>query len=117
MQFEERVVGDIAILTVTGDITLKKGGETRLHEKVDALVQRGHRKVLIDLARVSFVDSAGLGELVQAHAITKNHGGSLGVFNVARRLMDLLSLTRLTTLFPAYATESEALASLGARQA
>ena len=116
MQFEERVIGDVAILTVTGDITLRKRGNATLHDKVRGLVQRGHIRVLLDLAGVSYVDSAGLGELVQAHSTTRNYGGSLGVFNLTRRLHDLLLMTRLTSLVHTYDDEAQALASLDVRQ-
>ena len=65
MQLEERVVEDIFIVKITGEITLKKRGDAMLHEKIRSLLRQGHRKLLIDLAGVSYVDSAGLGELVQ----------------------------------------------------
>ena len=117
MQFDERVMGDVAILTVTGDITLRKSSGGTLHDKVRGLVQRGHTRVLLNLAGVSYVDSAGLGELVQAHSTTRNYGGSLGVFNLTRRLHDLLLMTRLTSLLNTYDNEALALASLDVRKA
>ena len=111
MQLEERVVEDIVIVKITGEITLKKRGDAMLHEKVRSLLQQGHRKLLIDLAGVSYVDSAGLGELVQAHSITRNGGGSLRLFNPTKRLSDMLVVTDLVRLFPKYDDEAEAVAS------
>src|ERR1019366_8857090 len=67
MQLDERMVGDIAIITVTGDITLNKGGDVVLKDKVRSLLQQARVKLLLDLGAVSYVDSAGLGELVQAY--------------------------------------------------
>jgi anti-sigma B factor antagonist len=116
MQFEKRIVGDVAIITVTGEITLNKGGEAQLHDSIRSVIQEGHPKVLVDLAGVSYVDSAGLGQLVQAHSVAKNHGGSLRVFNPTTRLRDLLTLTRLTTVIGTYDDEAQALASYGAAQ-
>lgn len=111
MQLEERMVGDVAIVTVTGELTLKKSRTTMLHDKVRSLVQQGRKKVLVDLAGVSFVDSAGLGELVQTNSTAKNHGGSLKLFSPTSRLRELLVVTRLTTVLGVYDDEAQALAS------
>jgi anti-sigma B factor antagonist len=113
MQLEEHVTGDVAIVRVTGDITLNKGGDVLLKDKVQSLLQQGHRQLLLDLGGVSYVDSAGLGQLVQAYATTKNRGGSLKLLNVTKRLQDLLVVTKLLTVFDTYDTEREALASFG----
>ena len=114
MQLEQRVAGNVAIVTVTGDITLNKGGDVLLKDKVQSLLQQGHKNVLIDLSGVSYVDSAGLGELVQAYATTKNRGGALKLLNVTKRLRDLLVVTKLLTVFDTYDSEADALASFGA---
>ena len=111
MQLEEVVIGNVAILRLTGDITLRKSGDTKLNEIVIAVAKRGQTRVLLDLAGVSYVDSAGLGELLKSHGTMKNHGGSLGVFNVTRRLLDLMTMTRLTTLLTTYDSEADALKS------
>ena len=116
MQLEERIAGDVAIVTVTGEITLKRGGDVMLHDRVRRLIQQGHKGVLVDLTGVSYVDSAGLGELVQAHSITKNNGGSLKLLNPTKRLRDLLVATNLTTILDTYDDEAQALASFGAQQ-
>jgi anti-sigma B factor antagonist len=71
MQLDERMAGDVAIITVTGDITLNKGGDVALRDKVRSLLQQGQTKLVVDLGNVSYVDSAGLGELVQAYATAK----------------------------------------------
>ena len=114
MQLEERTVGDVAIVRVTGEITLKKSREAILHEKVRSLIQQGHRKVVVDLAGVSYIDSAGLGELVQTQSTVKNHGGSLKLASPTTRLRDLLVLTRLRTVLRVYDDETKALESFAA---
>ena len=116
MQLEERTTGDVVIVKVTGEITLKKNRGTILHDKVRGLVQQGHRRVLIDLADVSYVDSAGLGELVQANSTAKNLGGSIKLFSPTSRLRELLVVTRLTSLLGIYDDEAQALASYGPQQ-
>ena len=63
---------------------------------------------------MSYVDSAGLGELVQAYATTKNRGGALKLVSVTKRLKDLLVVTKLLTVFDTYDNEADGLASFGA---
>jgi anti-sigma B factor antagonist len=111
MQLEERIAGNIAIVKVTGDITLNKGGDVLLKDKVNSLIQQGHRSILVDLGAVSYVDSAGLGQLVQAYVTTRNKGGALKLVHVTKRLSDLLVLTRLVTVFETFDNEAKALAS------
>ena len=113
MQLEERIVGHVAIVTVTGDITLNKGGDVLLKDKVQSLIQQGQKNLLVDLGGVSYVDSAGLGELVQAYATTKNRGGALKLLNVTKRLRDLLVVTKVLTVFDTYDNEAAAVASFG----
>jgi anti-sigma B factor antagonist len=111
MQIEQRANGDVQIVTILGDITLSKGGDVLLKDKIQSLLQQGHRKVILDLGNVSYVDSAGLGQLVQVYATTSHLGGSLKLLNLTKRLKDLLVLTKLLTVFEAYDTEAEAIAS------
>ena len=111
MQIEQRIVGNVAIVKVNGEITLKQGGDVLLKDKVQSLLHQGHMNLLLDLSGVSYVDSAGLGELVQAYVTAKNRGGTLRLLNVTKRLQDLLVVTKLLTVFEAYDNESEALAS------
>lgn len=113
MQLEQRIAGNVAIVKVTGDITLNKGGNVLLKDKVQSLIQQGHKNLLIDLSDVSYVDSAGLGELVQAYATTKSRGGVLKLLNVTKRLRDLLVVTKLLTVFDTFDNEAGALASFG----
>lgn len=111
MQLEERMAGDVAVIVVTGDITLNKGGDVVLRDKVRSLLQQGRTKLVVDLGNVSFVDSAGLGELVQAYATAKNKGGMLKLARTTKRLKDLLTVTKLVTVFDTFDSEAEAVAS------
>lgn len=111
MQIGQRIVGDVAVVEIAGDITLSKGGDVMLKDKIQSLLQQGHRKLVIDLGDVSYVDSAGLGQLVQVYATTTHLGGVLKLVRVTKRLRDLLVLTRLLTVFETFETESEAIAS------
>jgi anti-sigma B factor antagonist len=117
MQLEQRIVDNVAIITVSGDITLSKGGDVLLKDKVQSLLHQGYTNLLIDLSGVSYVDSAGLGELVQTYVTAKNRGGRLRLLNPTKRLKDLLVVTKLLTVFESYDNEAAALASFQAASA
>jgi anti-sigma B factor antagonist len=99
---------------VTGDIVLNNG-DTVLKDKVRSLMQQGYKQIVVDLGKVSYMDSAGLGGLVHAYATTKNGGGTLKLMRVTKRLKDLLTITKLVTVFDTYDDEASAVASFSAR--
>jgi anti-sigma B factor antagonist len=111
MQIEDRAVGDIVVLAVTGEIRLDRGGHVVVRDRVGSLLHQGPGQLLIDLAQLSDVDSAGLGELVSSYVTSKNVGGSLKPVNVTKRLKDLLTITKLVTVFDTDNSEAAALAS------
>lgn len=111
MKLDERTAGDITIITVTGDITLNTGADVLLKDKVHSLLQQGRKKLLLDVSTVSYVDSAGLGQLVQSHVTVSRNGGSLKLLGVTKRLKDLLVVTRLVTVFDVYDDEKSAVGS------
>ena len=111
MQIGQRMAGDVTVVEIIGDITLSKGGDVIIKDKVQSLLQKGNRKIVLDLGSVSYVDSAGLGQLVQVYATTRHLDGQLKLLRVTKRLKDLLVLTKLLTVFECYDEEAEALAS------
>ena len=114
MELSERRIGDVVIVDVSGRITLQAGGDQRLKDKVRSLLQQGHLKLLLNLGGVSYVDSAGLGEIVSSLATVKSNGGSLKLLNVTKRLHDLLAITRLVTVFETFDSEAEGVTSFSA---
>ncbi len=113
MHMEEKLVGDIAVVSVKGEISVNKGSDVALHDKLRSLIQQGYLKLLLDLGEVSYVDSSGLGELTHAYVTAKKAGGTLKLVRVTKRLHDLLTITKLLTVFDAYDTEAAAIASFG----
>ena len=107
MKLDERESGDVTILTITGEITLSAGGDVQLKDKIQSLLQQGRRKILLDLGNVSYVDSAGLGQLVQATVTASKNGGKLKLLNLTKRLNDLLVVTKLSTVFDIVDKESD----------
>jgi anti-sigma B factor antagonist len=111
MHISERTVGDVVIVDVSGKVTLGDSGDVVLKDKMHSLVQQGKKKVLLNLAEVSYVDSAGLGEIVQSYATVMKNGGVLKLVHVTRRIHDLLSITKLLTVFECFDSEAEAVTS------
>jgi anti-sigma B factor antagonist len=113
MQIEERSVGDVVVLDLKGKITLGQGDEL-LKDKVNSLVNQGHRKILLNLADVPYIDSAGLGEIVRTYTTVSKNGGSLKLLNLTKRITDLLAITKLLTVFETFDSESDAVRSFSA---
>jgi anti-sigma B factor antagonist len=110
MQIEERVVGDVTILDLKGKITLGEGDEA-LKDKINSLVLQDRRRILLNLAEVPYIDSAGLGEIVRTYTTVSRQGGQLKLVNLTKRITDLLSITKLLTVFETFDSEAEALQS------
>jgi anti-sigma B factor antagonist len=113
MEIEQRNVGDIVILDLKGKVTLGEGDEL-LKDKVNSLVNQGHRKIILNLAAVPYIDSAGLGEIVRTYTTVSRQGGSLKLLNLTKRITDLLSITKLLTVFETYDAENDAVRSFSA---
>ena len=113
MQITERQVGDVMILDLKGKITLGEGDEL-LKDKVNSIVSQGRRKLVLNLAEVPYLDSAGLGEVVRAYTTVSRQGGSLKLLSLTKRITDLLSITKLLTVFDTFDSEDEAVRSFSA---
>jgi anti-sigma B factor antagonist len=110
MQIEERIVGDVTILDLKGKMTLGEGDEL-LKDKINSLIHQGKKKLLLNLEGVPYIDSAGLGEIVRTYTTVSRQGGSLKLVNLTKRITDLLSITKLLTVFETFDAEKEAVAS------
>jgi len=113
MQITERQVGDVMILDLKGKITLGEGDEL-LKDKVNSLLNQSQKKIVLNLAEVPYIDSAGLGEVVRTYTTVSRQGGSLKLLNLTKRITDLLSITKLLTVFETFDSENEAVRSFSA---
>ena len=113
MQIEERAVGDVIVLDLKGKVTLGEGDEL-LKDKVNSMVNQGHKKIVLNLAEVPYIDSAGLGEIVRTYTTVSRQGGSLKLLGLTKRITDLLSITKLLTVFETFDSENEAVRSFSA---
>ena len=97
MDIAERTVNDVTILD--------------LKDKINSLLAGGRKKLLLNLEGVPYIDSAGLGEVVRTYTTVSRQGGSLKLLNLTKRIEDLLSITKLLTVFETYDSETEAVQS------
>jgi len=110
MTITERKNGDVTILDVEGKILLGEG-DVQLKRKIDELISRKELKLLLNLATVPYMDSGGLGEIVRSYTTVKREGGELKLLGVTKRINDLLTITKLVTVFDIYDTEDEGVKS------
>jgi anti-sigma B factor antagonist len=113
MQIDQRTTGDVTILDLKGKITLGEGDEL-LKDKVNSLVNQGFKKIILNLAEVPYIDSAGLGEIVRTYTTVSRQGGSLKLLNLTKRITDLLAITKLLTVFETFDAEGDAVKSFSA---
>jgi anti-sigma B factor antagonist len=110
MTITERKSGDVTIMDVEGKILLGEG-DVQLKRKIDELIERKETKLLLNLANVPYMDSGGLGEIVRSYTTVKRAGGELKLLNATKRISDLLTITKLITVFEIFEEEGEALKS------
>jgi anti-sigma B factor antagonist len=110
MKIVERSVNDVTILDLHGKILIGEGDDA-LREAVTKLVDGGKTKILLNLADVPYVDSAGLGEIVRCYTTVSRKGGKLKLINLTRKIQDLLAITKLLTVFETYDSEEEGVRS------
>ena len=113
MQIEERKVGDVVVLDLKGRVMLGEGDEL-LKDKVNSLLSQGNKKIVLNLAEVPYIDSAGLGEIVRTYTTVSRQGGSLKLLNLTKRITDLLAITKLLTVFETFDSETDAVRSFSA---
>jgi anti-sigma B factor antagonist len=110
MQISERKVRGVTVIDLSGRMV---AGETggQLKARVTSLVSQGEKKIVLNLANLSYVDSSGLGEMVACHGTAMKGGGAVKLANTGKRLQDLLVMTKLLTVFDSHESEEEALKS------
>jgi anti-sigma B factor antagonist len=110
MTISERKSGDVTILDVEGKILLGEG-DVQLKRKIDELIERNEKLLLLNLANVPYMDSGGLGEVVRSYTTVKRAGGDLKLVNATKRISDLLTITKLITVFEVFDDEAAAVGS------
>ncbi len=114
MKYVVRNIGEVAIVDLSGSLSPGRTIEDRLLllELVTGQFRNGRKKILLNFADVSFIDSSGIGDLMGALRMVNSEGGQLGIFHASQRVSDLLYRTHLDSIIPCYSDEASALKSL-----
>src|SRR5215213_6486300 len=110
LYIHERREGDVVVLDLRGRIRIS-GGTLALHTSIRCLVEEGKRKILLNLAGVTRIDSTGLGELISSYVTLSHKEGQIKLVHLTERVQDIMTITKLLTVFDVYDNEADALAS------
>lgn len=102
--------GDVAIVDLSGRVTLGEGSGL-VRNTIKDLLNAGYRNILLNLSDVSYLDSAGLGEVVGSYATVTHQGGSIKLLNPQGKVKDLLQVTKLYAVFETFSDEKLAVGS------
>jgi anti-sigma B factor antagonist len=110
MKASNRSVDGVEIISLEGKITIG-AGDTQLREVISNAINSGKNKILLELSKVTTIDSSGIGELVGSYTTVTNRGGKLKLLHLPAKLNELLHVTQLITVFEVYDNEKEAVGS------
>jgi anti-sigma B factor antagonist len=108
LEVTERQVGEAIVLGVAGRLIADQG-TCPFCERVDSLLAAGFRDVLVDLSRITYIDSAGVGALVWKYRSVTGRGGTFSLVRPSPRVRTILAITRLNTVFDIFDSEASAL--------
>jgi anti-sigma B factor antagonist len=112
MKATVRQVDSVAVMDISGRITLGEGC-AQLRDLIRDQLAKGNKRLLLNLAEVSYIDSSGIGELVSAFTTVSNQGGNMKLLNLTKKVRDLLQITKLYTVFDVHDDEAKAISSFG----
>ncbi|MFZ0738461.1 MAG: STAS domain-containing protein [Candidatus Acidiferrales bacterium] len=113
-QLETRTIERVVVVEAVGRLTLTDG-HTKLRDLIHVLIGDGAKKFILNLERVEFIDSYGIGELARCYSVVRQMGGAMKLGGVNQKVLDLLTMSKLNTIFEIYAGESAALQAFGHR--
>jgi len=108
LYINERQAGDVTVLDLKGRLRVG-GNAVALHKSIRCLILEKKILILLNLAGVTYIDSCGLGELVASQVSVENKGGEIKLVGLTETLRELLTVTRLLTVFDAYENEADAI--------
>ena len=110
LQIVERRIGDVTVLVLSGEM-LVDDGDLALRQQIHELLDQDRNKILIDLAAVTHIDSAGVGMMVAKQKTVRDRGGDLKLLHLTSRSQRLLALMKLASVFEAFEDEDAAIES------
>ena len=108
LKIRERRIGDVTVLDIDGNIRID-GSSVTLAKALIALGEKNRNQVVLNFAQVAYIDSSGLGELISAQVALKNKRGEMKLLNLTKRLREIMTITKLVTVFDIYDDESQAI--------
>jgi anti-sigma B factor antagonist len=105
-----RQVGDVTIVDAAGRIVMGEAASS-FRDAIHGLTVAGHKKVLVNLADVAYIDSSGMGEMVSGYTTLVKQGGVLKLLKLNKRVYELLQVAKVHTIFEVHDDEAKALAS------
>ncbi len=112
LRMTDRDVHGVSVLDIEGRIVLGEESNS-FRERVKGLLAAGKKKIVLNLANVTYIDSAGLGTLVAAFHSARSQGAQLKMTNLGSKFKEILQVTKLMTVFDTYDSESAAVQSFG----
>ena len=109
MNIIERKLNDVTVLDLEGALALE--GNKQFRQRVTAIIDAGARKLIVNMARVEYMDSSGLGELISCYTTLQLVSGRIKLLHLSDRLQYLLVITKLTSVFETFDSEPAAVAS------
>ena len=109
LKINERTLSDVTMFDLDGSFVL--GGDGQFRQRVAANIEGGGRKLIVNLAKVNYMDSSGLGELISCYTKMQRVNGHMKLLNLNDRLNQLLVITKLITVFETFDSESAAISS------
>lgn len=112
MKIKQEMKGDVLVISLSGKVI---GGPELIEVKntIQKAVDQDKKKILLDLGKVSWMDSSGLGVLVSGHTTLSRAGGAMKILNATKKIHELFIITKLITIFQTFTDEQEALDSFG----
>jgi anti-sigma B factor antagonist len=110
MKIDSRKIGDMHFLDCSGKITLGEGTMS-VRTTVRDILEGGGKKIVLNLADITYIDSSGVGELVSTYTTVAMHGGQLKLLNLTKKIHEVLEITKLLTVFDVYDNENDTVAS------
>ncbi len=110
MTIDTRSVNGVTIVDLHGRVTIGEGSRV-IREKIRELLENGNKDILLNLGDVSYVDSAGIGELVSSYTTVTNQGGQFKLLHLTKKIRELLAITKLLTVFDSFDDETVAVGS------
>ena len=110
MNASTRQVQNVTVVDLSGQIKLGEGSSV-LRDTVKDLLAKGHKKILLNAAEITYIDSSGIGELISAFTSVRNQGGELKLLHLTKKFHDILQITKLYTVFDVRDDEAQAIAA------